>query len=192
MIGIYQLYCKPEKKAYIGGSIRVEYRIHQHESLLTRGIHPNKKLQDAWNRWGQKSFRCMVLTQCSAKQLSQLERKWIETADSINNGYNGSSMTSRRPALSKAQIQAAAKRLIAFNKTNPNHPAKVQAVIERNKQRGWSRKQKAVHSAKIKQSWTRHPEWRKAQSKRANKQWESSQAREAQAKRATAQWQGRK
>lgn len=90
MIGIYKIENKVNGKVYIGQSIDIEKRWKCHTSYLNSGIHHNKHLQSAWDKYGEENFEFKLVEECDAENLNQKEIYWIDYYDSyINkNGYN--------------------------------------------------------------------------------------------------------
>lgn len=60
-IGIYQLRNIVTQDIYIGGSIDVGGRKRQHFSYLNLAMHPNKRLQDSFNKYGKHNFVFEIL-----------------------------------------------------------------------------------------------------------------------------------
>jgi group I intron endonuclease len=71
---IYALACLSERKLYIGSSVDFRTRLIAHKSDLRTGRHPNQPLQEAFDKFGEKSFRCWILadnkTNCGTCVLS--------------------------------------------------------------------------------------------------------------------------
>lgn len=90
MIGIYKIENKVNGKVYIGQSIDIDKRRKQHLGDLNNGIHHNKHLQSAWDKYGEENFTFKVVEECEVENLNQKEIYWIDSYDSyINkNGYN--------------------------------------------------------------------------------------------------------
>ena len=61
MIGIYKIENKVNGKVYIGQSIDIEKRWKSHISYLNKGIHRNKHLQSAWDKYGEGNFDKKIL-----------------------------------------------------------------------------------------------------------------------------------
>ena len=59
--GIYKITNLKNKKIYIGSSKDIELRWKDHKKHLNGGYHVNKKLQNAWNFYGEKEFEFTVL-----------------------------------------------------------------------------------------------------------------------------------
>ena len=59
--GIYRITNVVTKAVYIGKAGNIRVRISNHKSLLNKGKHPNRLLQEAWDKHGEKSFRVRVL-----------------------------------------------------------------------------------------------------------------------------------
>lgn len=73
---------------YIGQSIDCSFRWSSHLSLLKRRKHFNKKLQRYYNKYGPISFVFSILEMCQSDELNDLEIKYIQKFNSINNGLN--------------------------------------------------------------------------------------------------------
>lgn len=55
--GIYKIYSKKEpEKFYIGNSLSIAIRRNKHFSLLKKGIHHSKYLQNYYNKYGENSL----------------------------------------------------------------------------------------------------------------------------------------
>jgi len=92
---IYKITNKINFKVYVGKTEckKAEYRWSGHKSGLKSGIHKNKHLQAAWNKYGEENFTFEVIEQFDPEMnfdLSNLEKYWIEFYGSKNPlfGYN--------------------------------------------------------------------------------------------------------
>lgn len=61
IIGIYKILNKINNKFYIGSSINIRKRIKEHERCLKLGIHDNKHLQSAWDKYGSNNFEFIII-----------------------------------------------------------------------------------------------------------------------------------
>lgn len=89
--GIYFIKNKVNEKCYVGQAKDVEHRLFsEHLRCLQLGVHRNKHLQKAFNKYGEKSFLFKVLEYCplDKETLRIREQYWIDKLDSIKNGYN--------------------------------------------------------------------------------------------------------
>lgn len=86
--GIYKIENLKNGKIYIGQSYNISYRWIHHKSDLRGGIHHNKHLQNAWNKYGEDNFSFEILEECERELLNSREQYWINYYDSFNNGYN--------------------------------------------------------------------------------------------------------
>lgn len=86
---IYSLHCWASNSAYIGSTTRpVRRRFVEHCSRLRRGVHRNKHLQRAWNKYGEEVFECLVLDEVLDKDLYQAEQYWLDQALQAGDVYN--------------------------------------------------------------------------------------------------------
>ncbi len=88
MIGIYSIENKINHKVYIGQSHNIKVRWRHHRSDLNNNRHHNIRLQNAWNKYGQKAFQFKIIEQTDAENLDNRQKYWITKYDSVNNGYN--------------------------------------------------------------------------------------------------------
>lgn len=73
MIGIYEIRNTINNKRYIGSSKMLSRRLYQHKHYLIKGIHPNKYLQSAWNKYSPESFIFKQLIECKETDLDFYE-----------------------------------------------------------------------------------------------------------------------
>ncbi len=90
MIGIYKIENKINGKIYIGQSNNIKTRWIQHLSALNNGIHNNRHLQCAWNKYGESNFEFSVIEECNSEDLNSKEIYYIDFYNSYisKNGYN--------------------------------------------------------------------------------------------------------
>lgn len=65
---IYKIQNKINSKIYIGSSKSIRNRWKQHKWMLKRNKHYNKKLQNAWNKYGEKNFEFSILETVSNEE----------------------------------------------------------------------------------------------------------------------------
>ncbi len=88
--GIYMILNLKNNKTYIGQSIDCRQRCISHRTKLNNNIHPNKHLQNAWNKYGKECFLFYVIEYCEVEDLDAVEEMWIKTLKASNDlmGYN--------------------------------------------------------------------------------------------------------
>ena len=59
--GIYIIQCKATGKVYVGSSENIEKRWLQHKYSLKKNTHHSKKLQNAWNKYGETEFEFQIV-----------------------------------------------------------------------------------------------------------------------------------
>jgi len=79
-------------KIYIGSSKDVDRRFRQHINLLKRGVHDNKKLQYAVNKYGIDNFVFECIEECTEELLIEREQYFMDT---LNPWYNISKTAGR-------------------------------------------------------------------------------------------------
>ena len=93
--GVYAIVNRRNGKRYIGSSKDISSRIAQHKKLLQAGTHYNKQLQYDYDKKHSFYFEILYVEVLCPKnkyinnsRLHQLERKFIEEYNTIENGYN--------------------------------------------------------------------------------------------------------
>lgn len=89
MIGIYCWENKINGKKYIGQSVNIERRKQQH--IYGMGKYKTK-ISQALYKYGLNNFNFIVLEETDIEHLNEKENYWINFYNSINNGYNITSM----------------------------------------------------------------------------------------------------
>ena len=67
--GIYQILNKVNNKRYIGSTVNLYKRKHQHLKELKNNKHGNRFLQRSWNKYGADAFELTTLIKCAEKDL---------------------------------------------------------------------------------------------------------------------------
>ena len=77
--GIYKIVNTVTQQCYVGQSVRVKKRLHEHFRLLRLDKHPNQHLQRAYNKYGAKAFYGDVEIECNnLAELDMLENEFIQ------------------------------------------------------------------------------------------------------------------
>ena len=66
---IYLIRNLKNHKVYIGSGINIEKRRTEHFNALRKGVHHNKHLQRAWNKYGEDIFEFKILLYCNSEEL---------------------------------------------------------------------------------------------------------------------------
>lgn len=87
--GIYGIYCKVNKKLYIGSSNNIERRWKIHRSLLKHNKHFNKYLQQSYNKYGLNEFIYLIIEEKEERFLLNREKLFIYNLNTlIPSGFN--------------------------------------------------------------------------------------------------------
>lgn len=125
---IYQIQNQNNGKVYIGQTTSdPELRWRQHRNLLRRGVHPNKKLQHAWDKHEEVNFVFRVVEYPShIDDIDELERLWIGSVDghhyNLTTGGKSFHMTDDVKQRISATLKGRAK--------TAEHNAKVSAAMK--------------------------------------------------------------
>lgn len=85
--GIYCIENTINHKKYIGQSVNVYDRWRRHKAELKKNMHDNDYLQKSWNKYGEKSFKFMILEECSIDNLDEKEVYYIDLYNTLNRDY---------------------------------------------------------------------------------------------------------
>lgn len=89
--GIYKITCIPNGKIYIGSAVRLPKRKNSHFETLSKGIHKNRHLQNAFIKYGIEKFTFEVIEIVHEKEkLIHCEQIWINKTRCYynNTGFN--------------------------------------------------------------------------------------------------------
>lgn len=89
-IGVYAIICLENRKIYIGQSTNMKKRWSNHRYKLKRNEHYATRLQSAWNKYGEDSFRFFVIEQTTKAKAYERELYWIKKLKPYKptNGFN--------------------------------------------------------------------------------------------------------
>lgn len=106
--GIYMLWNLATGDWYIGSSSKLRKRALEHRADLRRRRHPNKHLQNAWNKYGEDNFKFGTIELCEKQDLIVREQYWLDRLKpkyNINKSaraFTGPKTKEHREALSRA------------------------------------------------------------------------------------------
>ena len=76
--GVYKIVNLATSKCYVGQSLRMKKRISEHFRLLKNGTHSNQKLQNAFNKYGEASFKWEIEALCEdPEDMDMVEEAFI-------------------------------------------------------------------------------------------------------------------
>lgn len=107
--GIYRIRNNMNGKCYIGSSVNLEMRKAEHFRYLRGSYHANRKLQAAYNKYGEDAFVFDVIEACDKRSLLTREQYYLDRLN-FDSNYNiarvaGSPMMDRKhTAESKASM----------------------------------------------------------------------------------------
>lgn len=105
-IGIYKILNIINNKVYIGSSINIERRFYEHLRHLKENYHINKHLQNAYNKYGENSFKFSIIVNTKESILRRAEQLYINKfqADNPKYGYNKAVVISNTSNFKKNQV----------------------------------------------------------------------------------------
>lgn len=97
--GVYEIYCTPSRRRYVGSSRNIEARWSRHKDDLKYGVHHSIPLQRAFNKYGPDAFEYRVVELCAAEDLTSREQAAVEK---LKPAYNVVTDVTRAPAHTEA------------------------------------------------------------------------------------------
>lgn len=84
--GVYEIRNILNNKTYYGSSYHIRVRLLEHRSYLLSNKHHNKKLQNAYNKYGEHNFEFRIVETCEPirNTLLNIEQKYLD----LNPWYN--------------------------------------------------------------------------------------------------------
>lgn len=86
--GIYQIRCIEENKCYIGSSKDCQERVQKHFSELRLNKHTNKRLQEAFNKYGMDKFIYSIVLYVAKEEDLLTKETEYQVKIGIDNLYN--------------------------------------------------------------------------------------------------------
>lgn len=127
--GVYKITCLANGKVYVGSSSNLRQRWNEHRSHLTRKIHKNAHLQNAWDKYGEQSFSFEVIETVPLLTLLEREQYWLDNLKSFDKaiGFN-IAVNAANPALG---LKLTPERIeeIRLASTGRTHSAETKAKI---------------------------------------------------------------
>lgn len=112
--GIYCITNKIDNKKYVGQSVDIKRRWHQHKIELNNNTHCNTHLQNAWNKYGENNFKFDILFKSNdIEEINKMERYYIRLYNSIDQKYGYNIEFGGNGVGTKSEEQ---KKLISINK----------------------------------------------------------------------------
>lgn len=79
--GIYCILNIKNENKYIGQSVNIFHRWKDHKRDLEKNSHYNPHLQNAWNSYGGRHFKLLIMEFCEKGVLDHREQYWINTLE---------------------------------------------------------------------------------------------------------------
>ena len=136
-VGIYKITNKVNGKCYIGQSQDIATRFREHKYLLRQNKYGNRKIQNAWNKYGEENFIFEIIEECTIEELDEKEMKYIKGYNSHYDGYNNTDGGGGIRGWKHSEEFK--EKMSLSNKTNPRIPTQeqIERLIEYNKTRNY-------------------------------------------------------
>lgn len=121
-IGIYKIVNNVTKVSYVGQSRNVKKRVANHFNLLKRRQHPNQKLQNSYNKYGEEAFSWELEVLCEdGADLDNLENAFLRGDASFLEPNTLNIATEAQAAMLGKRHSAASKELMAEGRRRNAH-----------------------------------------------------------------------
>lgn len=126
MSGIYKINLRGSSKDYVGSAVNFKKRWSGHRLKLEKGIHPNKKLQTSWIKYGAEAFNFSILEIVEHKgRLIKCEQFWI---DLLKPWFN--ILKTAGSALGRPMPKSAREKIAAFQRGQTRSEATRKAMAK--------------------------------------------------------------
>jgi len=109
------------EKIYVGQTHDLRKRWNEHKRKLNNNVHVNIHLQRAWNKYGAKNFKFLILEYCDIEQLNEREQHYINIYMSKNICYNIASSV-LKTTLGLKMSEEARQKISDASKKRPRKP----------------------------------------------------------------------
>jgi len=125
--GIYAIRNNVTHTSYVGSAKSIKERWRTHRTQLRTNKHGNRKLQNAWNKYGEVSFVFVAICAVEMEDLIATEQMFLDAAQAVKIGYNlaptaGSNWGIRASDETKAKMSTTRKGRPAPWRLNNGHP----------------------------------------------------------------------
>ena len=178
VVGIYKITNKVNGKCYIGQSQDIATRFREHRYLLRQNKYSNKKIQNAWNKYGEENFTFEIIEECMLDELDEKEMKYIKEYDSHYNGYNNTDGGGGIRGWKHSEEFK--EKMSLSNKVNPRIPTpeQIERLIEYNKTREYHHSEETKKKMKMSHKGLKATEEAKKNMSVAQKKvWENNEER---------------
>jgi group I intron endonuclease len=76
--GVYYILNTENQRHYVGSATDLQKRWNRHLSFLRAGKHVNRKLQNAFDKYGESAFTFHVMERVSTERLTAREQFWMD------------------------------------------------------------------------------------------------------------------
>lgn len=163
--GVYGIRHWASGRFYVGSGKNIRVRFYQHFGMLRANKHHSRKLQYAWNKYGQAAFTFVFLEKYPAEKLvleKLLEREqfWINRFDAYRKGFNCRPKAESMLGVEWSGAQNEARKQsnkIAWAKESLRQ--KLRARFKGHRRGVWTAASHAKVSATLKKRHAENPEW---------------------------------
>lgn len=117
--GVYAILCLSNNKVYVGSAVNIPSRWSVHRWGLRANRHHCGYLQRAWNKYGERRFKFVVVEYCEENKLAEREQYYMDVSRRrlmnsqpvarCSRGYKHSAETKRRMSQSAIKVASSAE-----------------------------------------------------------------------------------
>lgn len=154
--GIYQITCSANQVIYIGSAVDFTHRWATHRYDLRNGKHASRRLQRAWNKYGEEAFVFDALLVCPKEDLIKHEQEALDEISELigwRNMFNTLRVASS--SLGYKHDDDTRARMTAFQRSRPKpSPETIKKIADANRGKKRSPKTCAAVAAALRASST--------------------------------------
>ncbi len=120
--GIYKIVNRINGKYYVGSARTIRLRWNEHRTDLNRRCHHNAHLINAWHRYGPENFDFVVVEECPAEKLIEVEQRYLDEArQNGDSAYNLSFVAGGGEITAEARAKISASLLRHYTEHPETH-----------------------------------------------------------------------
>lgn len=169
--GIYKIINKVNGKYYVGSSLGIfgnNGRWVRHQQHLNNNSHPNKHLQNSWNKHTPTEFEIQMVEEVSDGNLLVVEQKYLDVAKTEQHKcYNQSFIADRVEMTDETKEKIRNSLMGRKHSDETKHKIKLSMIGKNHPMYGKHPSKETIEKLKLIQSGTNHPMYGKKHSQKS-------------------------
>lgn len=128
--GIYLIKNLSNGKGYVGSTINLAERKHQHFGCLRKNQHHSPHLQYSFNKYGKENFKYYIIAYCAPEELLAKEDFYINYFKTMDRKYGYNINTAERHTISE-ETKAKISKSVSIARTGKKHSKETKEKISK-------------------------------------------------------------